>query len=72
MNKKLQKQNNVISGGGIIGLEGNKSEMIGNSSPGGNGSISDFNEEILCNICYSSEKNAKMVPCGHATCMKCI
>jgi len=32
----------------------------------------EIDEEVLCNICYSSEKDTEIVPCGHQTCLKCI
>ena len=42
-----------------------------------NGSIKDdqeeeFDEERLCNICYFTDKDTVIIPCGHKTCFKCI
>ena len=28
----------------------------------------DIDEEKLCNICYFSEKDTEIIPCGHSTC----
>jgi len=32
----------------------------------------EFDEEKLCNICYFTDKDTVIVPCGHMTCNKCI
>ncbi len=32
----------------------------------------EFDEEKLCNICYFTDKDTVIVPCGHQTCFKCI
>ena len=32
----------------------------------------EVDEEKMCNICYFTEKDTVIVPCGHMTCNKCI
>ena len=49
---------------------GNEQSSEIQNSPGK--SEDDFDDEVLCNICYYSPKDTKMVPCGHQTCAKCI
>lgn len=50
----------------------NDPDQLGIEKSAGQIAEEQFDEEKLCNICYYTDKDTVIVPCGHMTCNKCI